>query len=84
MARRRTPNACSFCGKARDSVRRLIAGPGRIFICDECVRLCNEIIAEGPPSSCPQQTPVHASRAPRHDVAWWKRWLPHRLQLTAR
>ena len=58
MAKRRTPNACSFCGKARDSVQRLIAGPGGIFIYDECVRLCNEIIAEGPHS---RQTPLHAS-----------------------
>ena len=81
MARRRTPNACSFCGKARDSVQRLIAGPGGIFICDECVRLCKEIIAEGPH---PRQTPVHPARAPRHDVGWRRRWLPHRFQLAAR
>lgn len=47
---RRNPKylRCSFCGKGRDSVRRLIAGPG-VHICDECVSLCNEIIA-GPPS----------------------------------
>src|SRR5690349_8418382 len=38
---------CSFCGKAQDVVRRLIAGPGGVYICNECVNLCNEIIAEG-------------------------------------
>jgi ATP-dependent Clp protease ATP-binding subunit ClpX len=38
---------CSFCGKAQDQVRRLIAGPGSVYICDECVELCRDIIAEG-------------------------------------
>ncbi len=37
--------SCSFCGKGQREVRRLIAGPS-VFICDECVELCNEIIAE--------------------------------------
>ncbi len=36
---------CSFCGKNRDQVRKLIAGP-TVYICDECVGLCNEIISE--------------------------------------
>lgn len=36
---------CSFCGKSRDQVRKLIAGP-TVYICDECVELCNEIISE--------------------------------------
>ncbi len=36
---------CSFCGKSRDQVRKLIAGP-TVYICDECVGLCNEILAE--------------------------------------
>ena len=36
---------CSFCGKSRDQVRKLIAGP-TVYICDECVGLCNEIISE--------------------------------------
>src|ERR1700729_1174267 len=34
---------CSFCGKSQDQVKKLIAGPG-VYICDECVDLCNEII----------------------------------------
>ena len=36
---------CSFCGKNQDQVRKLIAGPG-VYICDECIELCNEIIEE--------------------------------------
>ncbi len=36
---------CSFCGKPREQVRRLIAGPG-VYICDECVLLCQEIVSE--------------------------------------
>jgi ATP-dependent Clp protease ATP-binding subunit ClpX len=36
---------CSFCGKSQDEVRKLIAGP-TVFICDECVELCNDIIEE--------------------------------------
>src|SRR5579871_12337 len=37
---------CSFCGKTQDQVQRLIAGPGGVYICDECVDLCREIIDE--------------------------------------
>ena len=37
---------CSFCGKSQDLVQRLIAGPGGVYICDECVDLCREIIEE--------------------------------------
>ena len=36
---------CSFCGKDQDAVRKLVAGPG-VYICDECIELCNEIIEE--------------------------------------
>ncbi|MBP7860460.1 ATP-dependent protease ATP-binding subunit ClpX [bacterium] len=36
---------CSFCGKSQDQVKKLIAGPG-VYICDECVDLCNEILDE--------------------------------------
>src|SRR5690606_2188754 len=34
---------CSFCGKSQKQVKKLIAGPG-VYICDECIELCNEII----------------------------------------
>ena len=36
---------CSFCGKPQDQVRRLIAGPN-VYICNECIELCQEIIEE--------------------------------------
>ncbi|MEZ0373783.1 MAG: ClpX C4-type zinc finger protein, partial [Candidatus Sericytochromatia bacterium] len=36
---------CSFCGKSQDQVRKLIAAPG-VYICNECVDLCNEILEE--------------------------------------
>ena len=43
---------CSFCGKTKDEVQRLIAGPGA-FICDECVVLCERVLSEDPTSSFP-------------------------------
>ena len=45
MARNDTPKnvRCSFCGKAQENVRKIVAGPG-VYICDECVDLCNSII----------------------------------------
>src|SRR6266576_3581074 len=36
---------CSFCGKSKDSVRKFISGPS-VYICNECIALCNEILAE--------------------------------------
>lgn len=36
---------CSFCGKSQEQVRKLVAGPG-VYICDECIELCNEIVLE--------------------------------------
>jgi ATP-dependent Clp protease ATP-binding subunit ClpX len=48
MARTRETNGvlkCSFCGKTQNDVRKLIAGP-TVYICDECIELCNDIIAE--------------------------------------
>jgi ATP-dependent Clp protease ATP-binding subunit ClpX len=41
----RRPLKCSFCGKSQKQVKKLIAGPG-VYICDECIELCNEIIEE--------------------------------------
>ena len=42
----RTEYQCSFCAKTQRQVKRLIAGPERVFICDECVNLCDQIITE--------------------------------------
>ena len=48
---------CSFCGKSQHEVRKLIAGPS-VFICDECIELCNDIIREegATATSCPRRT----------------------------
>ena len=37
--------SCSFCGKSQKEVKKLIAGPS-VYICDECITLCNDIIAD--------------------------------------
>ena len=37
---------CSFCGKTRSQVRKLIQGPNHVYICDECVKTCEDIIKE--------------------------------------
>ncbi|HEY9727543.1 MAG TPA: ATP-dependent protease ATP-binding subunit ClpX [Chroococcales cyanobacterium] len=70
---------CSFCGKSSEQVRKLIAGPG-VYICDECVELCNEILDEEllnsssstsiqPPSSEEAQSqPAHATHRAWHQL----------------
>lgn len=45
MAKKKEVLCCSFCGKQQDEVKKLIAGPD-VFICDECVELCNDILNE--------------------------------------
>jgi ATP-dependent Clp protease ATP-binding subunit ClpX len=42
---------CSFCGKSQDDVRRLIAGPNAVYICDICVDLCREVLEEDEPAA---------------------------------
>lgn len=56
---------CSFCGKSQEQVRKLIAGPG-VYICDECVDLCNEILDEELlDSSTPAPQPVPPREPPQ-------------------
>ncbi|NDC36903.1 MAG: ATP-dependent Clp protease ATP-binding subunit ClpX, partial [Proteobacteria bacterium] len=45
FGRRNHNLVCSFCGKTQEEVRKLVAGPG-VYICDECVDLCNDILTE--------------------------------------
>ncbi|WP_295916918.1 ATP-dependent Clp protease ATP-binding subunit ClpX [uncultured Anaerovibrio sp.] len=45
---------CSFCGKTEDLVRKLVAGPG-VYICDECIELCQEIVSEENAASVPEE-----------------------------
>jgi ClpX C4-type zinc finger protein len=47
---------CSFCGKAQTEVKTLVAGPG-VFICDECVQLCQSIIAKKAATQSSQEKP---------------------------
>jgi len=54
--------SCSFCGKRQDEVKKLIAGPA-VFICDECIELCNDIITEE--SAGDQHAPDQDSRLPK-------------------
>jgi ATP-dependent protease Clp ATPase subunit len=48
VATTKSPNVqrCSFCGRDQNEIRRLIAGPDGVFICDECVGLCQEVLEE--------------------------------------
>jgi ATP-dependent Clp protease ATP-binding subunit ClpX len=55
---------CSFCGKSQDQVQRLIAGPGGVYICDECIDLCREIIEEEQSSALPHKTRASAGKIP--------------------
>ncbi len=56
---------CSFCGKNQDQVRRLIAGPGAVYICDECVELCREIIQEDSGTQVKPKTPLQRIPPPK-------------------
>src|SRR2546426_3559164 len=47
--------SCSFCGKGQREVKKLIAGP-TVYICDECIELCNDIIAEEGQKEAQKQT----------------------------
>ncbi len=53
--------SCSFCGKSQKEVKKLIAGP-TVYICDECIELCNDIIAE---EYGQEEVPTEASRLPK-------------------
>jgi ATP-dependent Clp protease ATP-binding subunit ClpX len=56
---------CSFCGKSQDQVHRLIAGPGGVYICDECIDLCKEIIAEEQTQPAAGQSSITRVTTPR-------------------
>ncbi len=55
---------CSFCGKTQDQVRRLVAGPG-VYICDECISLCNDIISEEFAMSVTPDVPERIEELPK-------------------
>ena len=55
---------CSFCGKSQEQVHRLIAGPGGVYICNECVNLCREIIEEEQAGTPRPKPPIAESASP--------------------
>jgi ATP-dependent Clp protease ATP-binding subunit ClpX len=56
---------CSFCGKSQEQVHRLIAGPGGVYICDECIDLCQEIIAEEQAAPAAARLPITKMPTPK-------------------
>jgi hypothetical protein len=69
-----SPLRCSFCNKSQDDVRKLIAGPA-VYICDECVEVCNNIIVDadqgrhtGLPDSTLKAVSAPDGRAPSYAV----------------
>jgi hypothetical protein len=60
---------CSFCGKSQTEVKTLIAGPG-VFICDECVQLCQPIMAKEAATQAQQEVPnpLLPDNAPTEDL----------------
>jgi len=70
----RSSLSCSFCGKDRQQVRRLVAGPG-VFICNECIALCNGILQTEEAAPC--ATPRAAVQRPG-----WRRLLDRFLSVT--
>jgi ATP-dependent Clp protease ATP-binding subunit ClpX len=66
MARtRQDERYCSFCRRSENEVNRLIAGPESAYICDECVHLCNEILAEEAPDSPEEEFFLETIPAPK-------------------
>ncbi len=57
----KSPIRCAFCGKNQDQVRRLIAGPG-VYICNECVMLCYEILSDMHENVSAQDSDVHVKK----------------------
>ena len=60
---------CSFCGKPNTEVRKIVAGPG-VYICNECVELCNDVIGQV------EEDPDVAPRSPRPSTERELAWLP--------
>lgn len=67
MANTRRPDQryrCSFCGKSQEEVRRLIAGP-QVYICDVCIEICREMIAEEPAGTVRPKLPISKVPTPQ-------------------
>jgi hypothetical protein len=77
MARQRS-YACSFCGKSQDTVQHLIAGPHGVYICNECVVLCNEILTHYRHTTPAQRGDGARRTLHKRTKSWWRRLLPGR------
>jgi len=66
---------CSFCGKSQEQVHRLIAGPGGVYICDECIDLCREIIEEEQASAPKQKLPITKIPPPKRIFEQLNQWV---------
>jgi ATP-dependent Clp protease ATP-binding subunit ClpX len=77
MATRFRPDTqiCSFCKRTQDEVNRLIAGPDRVFICDECVDLCKEILAEEIDSVTPAEFSMGRIPSPKEILEKLNEWV---------
>ncbi len=56
--------ACTFCGQPWDAVQRLLAGPNRVYICNECITLCYSIITAPPTEDAPCDLPPASPTGP--------------------
>jgi hypothetical protein len=83
MKRKAQHRSCSFCGKSNDAVHRLIAGPG-LHICDECITLCNKIIAEQEHGTASTPNPNPGSTSRHREIPWWQRLASKRHQVVLR
>jgi len=77
MANRFRPDTqiCSFCKRTQDEVNRLIAGPDRVFICDECVDLCKEILEEETEAVTPADFSVGRIPSPKEIYNKLNEWV---------
>jgi hypothetical protein len=55
------PLLCSFCNKSENDVQKMVAGPNGVAICDECIDVCNDIVADTPEAALPQRERHQAS-----------------------
>lgn len=66
---------CSFCKRTQDEVNRLIAGPDHVFICDECVELCREILEEDSPTQTAKQFDPSRILSPKEIYEQLNEWV---------
>ena len=63
-SRRQGSQRCSFCGREQDQVSHLIRGPGDVYICDECVELCRQILSDNDGDPARKREPPAGGRVP--------------------